>query len=987
MRIDFDQLQKTNIDDPAAFAAGLKSGSSSNKAVSGRTSSDKVVGPADGILFGHSQDNILSKSKNDKRSITEQASQSELVGVDKQMDQMLVVAQTMSPRDAKELADEGFDLSEMDPADAINSLDRMKIRLAASGVNVAGYTDTVSAEKVAEVTGQSIDSSKLAADSAAKDPYTDDKMSRDRDNSYTDSYLKTDATGDEISLALEAYDLPATKENIASVKEALNMASELKELTENTKLFLASAELEPTIANVFKAEFSSGKTGTGGNSAYVSDDTGYVGRSGNLQMKDISSGNDPVMASEGLDRQISEIINKAGYEEIPSIKNDAIGMINAGVPLTPDTLRIYEDAQNTDIRPLTKEIMNAIAEGRPGRDAYLISDYKNIKAERITKEAALSMASDVNLKNLEKDISIDTGYLEKDVESLKTKEKEVFDLLEETLSARTEVRNAPAELIADTDLLKVFGNLSVRSEIPVSALNAGAKAAAPGFKEDQGISLNNLLEKAKDLTQSYEKMQRTYEAVGTEVRADLGDSIKKAFENTDFDNILNELGMEKSEINERAVRIISYSQMELSAENIERIRTADEDLNRVLDKLTPPRVLRLIRDNVNPLETDLNELENRLSGYEDEEDRPIEEFARYLVSESHRGNITDEEATSYIGIYRLVNAINTGDHRAVGALVASRAEMNLNNLLSAVRTTKKAHIDQYISDNFSGTDAFFSSGNLRIDQMIRSAFGSGETEQDRYEEESRKFAEAAKAEAELYQILEEADIPRSANNITAYELLLTENGNRFARELFGNASDKTKKRLEAARNKVHEDLGSGDAAKIKESYDEMLKAELIGALEGESLDIRAMQSKDKVLSVKNALAEKEEYHIPAEFNGEIININLKLRRGENQNSVDIYFETEEFGSVHAELRVTDGVRGAVKSERTAGDDFMKERLDDMIDALSKVSGKEVTFKIGDMDISDRVSTKETTEAMDGNNESSAMLYRMAKAILDTVLAI
>ncbi|MBO6147253.1 MAG: hypothetical protein J6O70_06725, partial [Lachnospiraceae bacterium] len=372
----------------------------------------------------------------------------------------------------------------------------------------------------------------------------------------------------------------------------------------------------------------------------------------------------------------------------------------------------------------------------------------------------------------------------------------------------------------------------------------------------------------------------------------------------------------------------------------------------------------------------------------DEEDRPAEEFAKYLVAETNKGNVTDEEAASYIGIYRLVNAINTGDHRAVGTVIASGAELNFANLLSAVRTTKKAHIDQYINESFSGIDTVLSSDSTRIDQMIRTAFTPDSAGQEYYEEDARKFAEAAKAEAELYRILEEADIPKSASNVTAYEQLVYEGGNRFARELYGNASDKAKERLKKARERVREDLGSGDAAKIKESYDEMVKAELIGALEGETLDIRALQSKDKVLSVKNALAETENYHIPAEFNGELVNINLRLRHGENQNSVDIYFETEEFGSVHAELRVTDGVRGAVHSERAAGDGYMRERLDDMKAAVTRVSGLDTDLKIGDMDIPGvNASNHEAPAAMDGENTGSAMLYRIAKAVLDTVLAV
>lgn len=976
MRIDFNQLQSKNIEEPAVTAAALKSGSP-------KSTSNTQESGFPGIMLGHSEENILSRDRNKKKSVMDQAAQADAMGVEAQMDQMLVVAQTMSPQDAKKLADEGYDMSEMDPSDAVNSLDRMKIRLAEAGVNVAGYTDTVSADKVAAVTGQVIDSAELAENKAApvgvsaigSTGGSGDVIAKLADENI---YFAPDVTEAEIADTLISYDLPATKDNITSVKEAVNMASELQALTDNTRLFLASEGMEPTIENIFTAEFSSGKFQIGGNSRYVTDDTGYVSKAGNVKPSDLTNANGQAGLDPEFDRQISDVIEQAGYEDTPELKQDALTMINAGVPLTPDTLQVYEDTKNIDLRPVKKEVMDAIASGGRGKDAYLISDYKNIKAERVTKEAALSMATEVNRKNIDKDITIDTGYLEREVESLKTKEKEAFDLLEATLSVKSDILRAPAALVAEESMLDVFASMQRAAEAGTERLSVASEAG--------GFTLDSIHDRALNLTREYERMNQTYEAVGTEVRADLGDSIRKAFANTDFASTLQDLGMEHNPANERAIRIASYSHMEFTAENIERISAADDRLTSLLDKLTPARTLRMIRENVNPLEISVDELDRRLTEYEDMEDRPAEDFAKYLVSETNKGNITDEEATSYIGVYRLVNAINTGDHRAVGTLVASGVELSFSNLLSAVRTGQKSHIDQYIDEHFNGLDAAFSQGNPRIDQMIRTAFTQGEDsdtetqEREAYEEDARKFAEAAKAEAEIYRTLEAADIPRNANNVTAYEQLMTNGGNTFARELFDSASDKAKDRLRKARAKVREDLGSGDAAKIKESYDEMVKAELIGALEGETLDIRALQTKDKVLSIKQALADTEEYNIPTEFKGEIININLQLRHGENKNSVDIYFETDDFGSVHAGLRVTDGIRGAIKCDRTAGDDYMRERLSTISEAVSRVSGRETNLRIGNMDVPD------TNEAMDGDDAGSAMLYRMAKAVLDAMLS-
>ena len=58
---------------------------------------------------------------------------------------------------------------------------------------------------------------------------------------------------------------------------------------------------------------------------------------------------------------------------------------------------------------------------------------------------------------------------------------------------------------------------------------------------------------------------------------------------------------------------------------------------------------------------------------------------------------------------------------------------------------------------------------------------------------------------------------------------------------------------------------------------------------------------------------------------------------------------------------------------------MRDRLEAMTEAVSKVSGKETYLSVGDTDIPG------DQAAMDGESVESAVLYRIAKAVLDTVL--
>ena len=112
----------------------------------------------------------------------------------------------------------------------------------------------------------------------------------------------------------------------------------------------------------------------------------------------------------------------------------------------------------------------------------------------------------------------------------------------------------------------------------------------------------------KALQTAYTEANERYETLMTAPRRDLGDSIRKAFSNVD--DILTDMSLDKTPENQRSVRILAYNRMEITAENIERVKEADKQVTAVIEKLTPKNVLQMIRDGVNPLEKTFGELES-----------------------------------------------------------------------------------------------------------------------------------------------------------------------------------------------------------------------------------------------------------------------------------------------------------------------------------------------------------------------------------------
>ena len=169
-----------------------------------------------------------------------------------------------------------------------------------------------------------------------------------------------------------------------------------------------------------------------------------------------------------------------------------------------------------------------------------------------------------------------------------------------------------------------------------------------------------------------------------------------------MDDLLKEMNLEISEANRRAVRILGYNQMEVSEENINAVKTKDLSIQRVLNKLTPAATMQMIRDGVNPLAMNMEELETYLNNQERSPEQEFEKYSEYLYKLEKNHSVSESEREAYIGIYRLFRQLEKTDGAAIGALLNQEAELTVKNLLSAMRSNKKRGMEVTVDDNFAG---------------------------------------------------------------------------------------------------------------------------------------------------------------------------------------------------------------------------------------------------------------------------------------------
>ncbi len=438
---------------------------------------------------------------------------------------------------------------------------------------------------------------------------------------------------------------------------------------------------------------------------------------------------------EEMKQQVEAILEKAGQPVTEEKIQAAQWLYEQDLPVTMEKIENYEILQELSQLPteaMEDRIRDDVRDGQVPENADLTKvSYKEAKdrvdtlvnadeqalataypveAERITarrqlEEIRLRMTIDAARIMEKNGIRVELDNLVEIVEQLKQMEQEACRtwLAEAGLPDREEnIEIAGRTLQAGADILTA----------PVAVLGRTIGTAEQ--------TIEGLATEGNTLRIQMEALAEQYETVGTEVRTDLGDSIKKAFGNVT--GILQDLELAPTAANQRAVRILAYNQMALTKESVLSMKEYDAKVTTLAKNLKPEVVTELIRRQENPLEMSVEELSEKVATISDEIQAEDISFRKYLWKLDHSGAITPEGRKSMIGIYRLLDKVEKSDGAVIGQVVKEGRELSFASLLSAVRTRKAEGLDQTIDDDFGGLTGTAQKGE-RISEQIRAAFG------------------------------------------------------------------------------------------------------------------------------------------------------------------------------------------------------------------------------------------------------------------------
>ena len=1023
-------VDQTKVMDGYTAASSLEKGklSSADKVLEGNSILDygkmqETYQMTEGGSF-YMPNAVYQKPEGKEESVVDQLDTQMDMSAANRKNQMVVVSNMTSSADLEEMSKDGFDCMDTESHTIITVTDKIKAVLAKAGVDISIYGDDLSAAELEEITGNP-------------------------------------AVAAQIETAFKQADIPVTEANLEEGVKAYEAAEEMLPLNDATKEYLMKNEWEPTIHNIYMASHSGVETKQ-------------------TQQIDFS----------GLEKQMEQIIKSAGLEITEESKANCQWLIQKNIGLTISNLR-YLDSLNglsqklsqnegkaLDMQQVIARIIEAIRDGRRPMDALLMDGfsyedraenaYKTIMnaqdcdvaycveqqltisveslqtaisnrgentevaisvemstsitfvtAKRQLEETRLAMTTEANYALLKRGISIDTKPLEQVVENLKDLENQYYrDLMNQN---GIEATDEKVEIFATTT--SYVEELKFQPAY-VLQLNSSSE------------TIETLHHAGANLKTSMETALLSYETLWTAPRKDMGDSIQKAFANVD--DILTDLNLEKTEFNQRAVRILAYNQTEINIENITKIKDADMEMQKLFRNLTPATTLELIREGKNPLDMEISQLNEVVETMQTETgEKEQERFSKFLWKLEQNQEISEQERDSYIGIYRLIAQVEKTDGAAIGALLNQGADITMRNLLKAMRSAKKG-MNYAVDDDFVGVKA--TSKGPRIDNQILAAFQtncikeaadiispeslqemqqweemtpeqflenlqkqvqteeSTALEKQYYSEMSQEYTSVLEASDEVYAFLEKYDMKNSARNVLAASRLL-QNPSKVFEQLFdtnGKSAD-YQEMIADLKAQVLENFGEAvktpqemaDAqATLAEVAERVMQTMIIENETISAKDLKDLRLMTQQFYLCNEKAKEESFLIPVETGDTVTGVNLKIVRGKaDKGLVDIFFRGAMMEKVAASFEAKEnGISGVIATTDEETRKYLAENLNQLIGRMQQ--GTEDAIDVTVTRVENLSAWQFEKNTLSEKGEASPVqtkrLYHIAESFIQTV---
>lgn len=669
-------------------------------------------------------------------------------------------------------------------------------------------------------------------------------------------------------------------------------------------------------------------------------------------------------------------------------ETDVIETVREGKPLTIAAMLADQNRSQSDSQPGAETTPQSLRE---------------VTALRQMEELRLSMTQQAAVRMLKQDINIDTRDLSQVVAKLRNVEaqmtRELFarngvEATEENVALYTELQQdlqtigtAPAVRLGylfDAEQGNALQRVSVRGLADLVAEDGSQRTEAQTENPATAGSAAQADEIVSDTIRrpaNFAAMEREYDALGTAPRADMGDSIRKAFANVDA--ILQEMQLPADAEHTRAVRILGYNSIAITEENLQQVIQYDREVNDLLAACQPNAVLSMIRDGINPLDLSVEELNQTLreknyqAGVKETED-----FATFLRDVERRGEISEEERSGYIGMYRVLKNLEKSGDREAGYLFANGSRLTVRNLITAMRSRKAAGMDVSVDDAFGMLTEMQTRGT-KMDAQIEAAFlndekwsaqgNDGNNVQDIEMAENAEDAanpwqeiEEDDALAEAEELLQAQGLEESAVNVQAANVILHGTDAVESADIYSLLAQVMKKlhfedhttedavdteteamakslagadiELPFEPESLLEQLGQGgDLSLTYADLQQQLVEQMYtqAQLGGTSMDFQNLKLVQAGFRILGAMAKRQQYQLPVATETGTKLVNLTLQTDASQRgTIEIQLPSARFGKLSATLHVDEEgtCEGVIVADTSDGNTALQAQAE-VFDAL------------------------------------------------------
>lgn len=936
----------------------------------------------------------------------------------------------LSGADAVAINEDGFNLNDMSKDEMVSIIDKIKIELATycEDYNVMPG-DGISMDKLESVVGSQAGANAVAA-----------KMS--------------------------AANIALTQENIDEMASALERLKGITELSEDAKYLLLETDSDITIENMNMAKYAVGSqklvyNGEKNQEVQQKSNRQKAGKKSEVDLKEEQW--------KELCGQVKDIIEAAGLEINDENMTNARRMFEKDIPITRKNLAKMHEINNLklDIDTVVDKIVEKMADGGKAESADLtqkvdgmvkevakaLNILDRLSNDELTRAAAgyAESKGELTLNSIEAALDYLSGLSEnsQNTAEIKTADNGSYSVMQNSDAQMKILLEVQILMTAESGSFLVNKGININTTSILvlhehlmaydreTVMDTISEQLSHDIDEDtkeqmyeRSLELRRALYTIKKTpmeliakvisgsaaeysireffgaaySSDYKKAQMKYEASGTGIRSDYGDSLKKAVESSG-EAMLSDMGMENNEPNREAVRILAANGIDVTKENVTLVKELNSTLKSVVDNMTPERALQLIRDNVNPMDADIHDVEQYLKKMDvHDENEKLDKYSTFLYKLDRTDGITKEEREQYIGIFKMMNMFTKDAGNAIGALLKADADITMYNLASAYTSVKHSGNDYRIDDetqvrvaattnyymnlfeqsgyaitpntlklvqsekkiNERSVEDFTSAANRLYDAKAEAAY---------MEEYMQLVRAVAQADSSIIAQLEHAEQSITINSIEAMQMLA---GGDAYRSIFTEDTKKAESFIE----KLDDRDALADEYEKLESESDRLTNDIIEDSKDMSYEYcRRVQLGNQAIHMACNMSRRNDYRIPVVNESGVGMMNLTLVSDTEENGrISVNYEASKWGNVSVEVKVSES-RASITVHCQKNENDCENAMNELAGILkNEYSLEECTVYTNGAKQVHRVIYNEAKD-----NIPTKVLYRMSKTIVSTII--